>query len=506
MQTQLTNMVKKSPGNPFVRVKPGVFGLLRYPEAAPEPEVEAPKVETPKVEAPKVTAPKVTAPKATASEEKEDDTAESADGRRGRRRRGGRGRRRPERGSVEETTTEEKPAEVQASARSESPTAESSSTEDSDEAEEPSVGSLSAEDRAAALAESGVLEGASEDEDDDEAEEGGGDEEAHVSENAGADSAAKGQDSSLDKQGFDQDFSASNSQDPNTETTSSESARPAMPSSEQGSSHRPGEHRHEPSGPRKVMTPIDAAIEVLRGQAPGRGMHVRQIADSAIRRRLIHGEPNEAWRVMRSALSTESKERLRAGVRPRIKPAGSGLFALARRPPDSDLEKAEFVFGEYRKALRERTLAALEQRLGELTPAAFEAVVRVLLQREGFGPATFVKRVEGTVYVEALRGRGFRPSRCLIGLRSGMAAAGRRAVGELRAGIRARSQDEGLIILAGRLADDAITEWKQPGPPIEVVDGPALAETCIRHGLGVISAHITVELVDADFFAELVEG
>src|SRR5919206_2869242 len=43
MQTQLTAAVKKAPGNPFVRVKPGTFGLLRYPEApmAPEPEEEA---------------------------------------------------------------------------------------------------------------------------------------------------------------------------------------------------------------------------------------------------------------------------------------------------------------------------------------------------------------------------------------------------------------------------------------------------------------------------------
>ena len=32
MQTQLTAAVKKAPGNPFVRVKPGIFGLLRYPE------------------------------------------------------------------------------------------------------------------------------------------------------------------------------------------------------------------------------------------------------------------------------------------------------------------------------------------------------------------------------------------------------------------------------------------------------------------------------------------
>jgi hypothetical protein len=259
-------------------------------------------------------------------------------------------------------------------------------------------------------------------------------------------------------------------------------------------------------GPRRIMTPVDAALEILRGQAPGRGVHVRQIADAAARRKLVHGEPNEAWRVMRTALAAEPRERLRGGLRPRIRSAGAGLYALARRPPDGELERAEQVFGEARRALRERTAAALERRIAELPGSAFEALGRVLLQREGFGPATFVKRVEGTIYVEAMRGRGARPSKCLIGLRFGSASGGRRAIGELRAGIRARGQDEGLLMLAGRLADDAIAEWKQPGPPIEIADGPALAETCIRHGVGVINTMVSVDFVDADFFADIAEG
>jgi hypothetical protein len=267
-----------------------------------------------------------------------------------------------------------------------------------------------------------------------------------------------------------------------------------------------GDGGGDPNAARKVMTPVDAAIEILRAQPPGRGVHVRQLADSAIRRRLIHGEPNEAWRVIRTALAAEPKDRLRHGMRPRVKAAGSGLYALARRPPDAELEKAEQVFGEARRALRERTMAALERRLAELSPGAFEALVRVLLQREGFGPTTFVKRVEGTIYVEAFRGRGSRPSKCLIGLRPGGTPAGRRAIGELRAGIRARNHDEGVLLLAGRLADEAIAEWKQPGPPVEIADGAALAETCARHGVGVVSASVNVDFVDADFFAELAEG
>ena len=94
------------------------------------------------------------------------------------------------------------------------------------------------------------------------------------------------------------------------------------------------------------------------------------------------------------------------------------------------------------------------------------------------------------------------PGRAAFGGGSG----GRRAIGELRAGIRARSQDEGLLMLAGRLAEDAIAEWKQPGPPIEIADGPAMAETCIRHGVGVINTMVSVDFVDADFFAEIAEG
>ena len=69
-----------------------------------------------------------------------------------------------------------------------------------------------------------------------------------------------------------------------------------------------------------------------------------------------------------------------------------------------------------------------------------------------------------------------------------------------------RGQDEGLIMLAGRLGEDAISEWKKAAPPIEIADGQAMAETCIRHGIGVINANVSVDFVDADFFAELAEG
>ncbi len=597
MQTQLTAAVKKAPGAPFVRVKPGTFGLLRYPEAAPQSSSEDEKED--------VESNGEGAGGEGEGEGGNDIAAKAGDARARRRRRGGRGRG----GRRDEAVASETGAQPAASS-------EDADSDEEESSEEPEIGSISAEARAAALAESGVLEALGDDEsdedaddedddddleddttgleDDDDAAEADGDDEgdedddeddddeetAPAAVKSGAsDSPAASADSDLKTSGAaagDEDDDDAGGLEMGAPTSGGEGGGEAglaasggpgagpgfegdsgrrrrrrrrrrgggeggFAGGEEGGNGGPGSHGSnggngapsdeiaEGSGEgapassaaeasssssesadggasRRIMSPVDAAIEILRGQAPGRGMHVRQLADAATRRRLVHGEANEAWRVMRAALAAEPRERLRAGTRPRVRSAGSGLFALARRPPDLDLERAEHVFGEARRALRERTLAALEQRLVELSPSGFEAITRVLLQREGFGPATFVKRVEGTVYLEALRGRGIRPSRTLIALRPGGAAAGRRSVGELRAGIRARNQDEGVLLLGARLGEDGVAEWKQPGPPIEVADGAALAETCLRHGVGVINAMISVDFVDADFFAELQEG
>ena len=259
-------------------------------------------------------------------------------------------------------------------------------------------------------------------------------------------------------------------------------------------------------GPRRIMTPVDAALEILRGQAPGRGVHVRQIADGATRRRLVHGEPNEAWRVMRTALAAEPRERLRAGLRPRVRAAGAGCTRWRGVRPTPSWNAPSRCSA--RRAAR--CASGPSPRSNGASPScpapAFEALARVLLQREGFGPATFVKRVEGTIYVEALRGRGPRSSRCLVGLRSAARRpAGARSASCARAFARAARTRACSCWPAGS-ADDAIAEWKQPGPPIEIADGPAMAETCIRHGVGVINTMVSVDFVDADFFADIAEG
>jgi hypothetical protein len=128
MQTQLTAAVKKAPGNPFVRVKPGVFGLLRYPEVPPEEPPPPPE----KAEAPE-------RPSRAAGPSADGD--EGAGRGRRRRRRGGRGRGR-----------DDAPA-VNGGALG------AVSDNDLEASDEPTVRGLSAAARAAALAATGVLEG-----------------------------------------------------------------------------------------------------------------------------------------------------------------------------------------------------------------------------------------------------------------------------------------------------------------------------------------------------------
>ncbi len=557
MQTQLTGAVKKAPGNPFVRVKPGLFGLLRYPELTAE-DIAARDAE--KIGAARAAAPaEVVAGGAGAN----GDSSAGARGEAGRRRRRRRGRgrggegealgaevagaRSPGEGDVEELVPVGLSPEARAAALAETGVLEAGGDDDDDDTSGNEEDDTSMQDDDGGTAGARAVEARGKDDDDLEGaeaeaggDEGGDDDVAGDAEAAaGAEGAPGGEAGSGRRRrrrrrrgrgGEGDTFGGpSSSPDPGIQApaggegasfgeapAASEMQAPAAGESSGGAPGAAQGDNGDRQGPRKIMTPVDAAIEILRGQAPGRGVHVRQIADAAARRKLVHGEPNEAWRVMRTALAAEPRERLRGGLRPRVRAAGAGLYALARRPPDPELERAEQVFGEARRALRERTLAALERRIVELPGAAFEALARVLLQREGFGPATFVKRVEGTVYVEAMRGRGARPSKCLIGLRFGGGTAGRRAIGELRAGIQRRGQDEGLLMLAGRLGEDAISEWKLPtvreghappaASPVEIADGPALAETCVRHGVGVVNTMVSVDFVDADFFADIAEG
>ena len=225
-------------------------------------------------------------------------------------------------------------------------------------------------------------------------------------------------------------------------------------------------------GPRRIMTPVDAALEILRGQAPGRGVHVRQIADAADAppagsRRAQRGLARDAHGAGGRAARAAARGAAPARARGRERPVRAGAPSARQRSWSAPSRCSARRAARCASGRWPRSSGASRS----CRRSAFEALARVLLQREGFGPATFVKRVEGTIYVEALRGRGLAsvavPGRVAFGGASARPPRDRRAA---RGHPRARP-GRGLLMLAGRLAEDAIAEWKQPGDAVEIADG-----------------------------------
>ena len=260
---------------------------------------------------------------------------------------------------------------------------------------------------------------------------------------------------------------------------------------------------------------VEAAIEILRG-TDGRPIHVRQIVEMAMKRRLLRGDLGDLMRVMRGAIVVDAREREAAGLRPRVRAAGGSSYQLADRRLEPELAQQERDLGERAARLGEATRQALLRRLGKLPPHAFEALMRLLVARLGISDIELVKRGDGVAYFGGERageavpaastGEAARRRRVLIGVRPGDAELTRRAVGELRAGLKARNYDEGLLLAAGRIGDEALAELGENGGAVSVHDADELASLCLRHGVGASRRAVPVDVLDVDLLGDLAEA
>jgi hypothetical protein len=249
----------------------------------------------------------------------------------------------------------------------------------------------------------------------------------------------------------------------------------------------------------------DAAYEILRQNADNRPIHVKQITDMALKRRLLRADGHDLWRTLRVALQQEIRERLTSGLRPRIRFAGGALFASADRRVETDLLAVERQLAERAETLRRATRQAITRRVGRLPPPAYETLARLLLERLGFGGLEMVKRTGEALYLAASRPRGGNEVRTLVSVRAGAEQA-RFAVGELRAGVAAKGFTDGLLVAAGRILPDAVAEAATTGPSVELWDGDHVAGQLARLGIGIVRSSMPVDYLDADFFADLQEA
>ncbi|HRI51620.1 MAG TPA: HTH domain-containing protein, partial [Pseudomonadota bacterium] len=266
----------------------------------------------------------------------------------------------------------------------------------------------------------------------------------------------------------------------------------------------PGGNRPETPPPPRLMTMADAAYDVLRGSSDGRPLAFRQIAEIALKRRLLRGEPADVARALRTALVREHRQRDSEGLRPRIRTVGPGQYMLSERKLEPELYNAERELLDRLNRTREATRVALRRRLRGLPAGAFELLMRLLLERLGMLGAELIKRGEGVAYYSGQSQRGARSQKVLVAVRPGEAELTREAVGELRAGVRLRGFDEGLLLCAGRASSAAITEASAV-PALDIYDQDALTDLLIRNQLGVRRMHLPIDYLDAELLGELSE-
>jgi HB1, ASXL, restriction endonuclease HTH domain/Restriction endonuclease len=275
---------------------------------------------------------------------------------------------------------------------------------------------------------------------------------------------------------------------------------PAQPQQQAQPQPQPAQPPPQPS----KRTVLDAVLELLR-QNDGRPMHVRHLTELGVKKQLLAGQPNELLRQVRAALLRELRERETEGLRPRVRSLGGGNYALVDKKLDPDLAQVERELADKAARQREATRMALRRRLGRLPPPAFEALVRVLLDKLGVTGVELVRRGDGVAYFGGARQLGAGTLKTLVAVRAGEGEINRRAVGELRAGLQARGYDEGLLLGGGRLGGDGAAELKS-GSGVVVHDGLSLATLLVKHGLGVRRLQLPVDYLDLEFLAELSEG
>lgn len=279
-------------------------------------------------------------------------------------------------------------------------------------------------------------------------------------------------------------------------------AQEHAPRREEPRREEPGreEPRRDDGRPRAL---IDQLLDVLR-TVDGRPLHVKHLAEQLARKQ--GGEAGELVLQVRSALIRDQRDREAEGLRPRVRPTGGGHWAVADKRLDAELVPLERDLSERAGRLRDATKHAVRRRVLRLSPPAFEALGRVLVEKLGLADVQLIKRGDGVAYFGGKKQLGVGSVKTLVAMRPGEAEISRRAVGELRAGLAAKGFDEGLLLAAGRAGDEALAELQQKGGGTIVVhDGLSLAGMCVRHGLGVRRAWMPVDYLDVEWFGELSE-
>jgi len=266
------------------------------------------------------------------------------------------------------------------------------------------------------------------------------------------------------------------------------------------------QHHHHHHGEPAGSGPADLArraCEVLASVKGGQPVPVKQLAQMMRKRRLVEEEPDRIWRGLKSALLADTQRRLGAGLPPRVVYRGRDLFAY-RPSGNAELEAAEGALEAAAHRLRGATERALAARLADLALPALEQVAYLYLVQTGWREIEWIKRVDRSGYAVAREpGDG---QLLLVGVRAGNQELDRRGVGELRAGITAKSLTRGLLLAPRELGGEAKSELERPGPPVAVMAGLPWAGALVQAGIAVSQRMMPVSYLDGELLDRLAEN
>lgn len=256
----------------------------------------------------------------------------------------------------------------------------------------------------------------------------------------------------------------------------------------------PAEERRAPT--LRELPPTDAqvaaALEWLRARA--RPAPVAELAPAV-------GAPTP--KALRAALLAENARRSAAGLRAPFAVQWSGEVGLTEWGLSARYRALEETVHGALAEMREIVRRDLLRRVGELPDAAFEQVVRMLLEQLGHRDVEVVHRQDGG-YLALTTSRPRDGATVAVVASRAWTPVGRGTVTTLARSLEHFEAAEGLLLTMGTFSPEALAEAEVGGGRrITALDGAGFARLLNEHGIGLSSHHPVIPYVDGAFFDSL---
>jgi hypothetical protein len=261
------------------------------------------------------------------------------------------------------------------------------------------------------------------------------------------------------------------------------------------------EEGQAPAAGSASFDPVAAALQFMASRDGRRPANVRQLEEWMRKRGQLRGGLPRTGRAIVGALLHDAHLRAARGLRPQLSYLGKGEFALATARLGREVTVAEEAFEAAQRNLEAATLTGLQAWLRRLPLSALERAAAVYLSRTGWSDVEWIKRINRASYARVCSANS--GERWMVSVYAGAQAVDRRAVGELRAGVEAKSLSAGLLLAPADLSEEAESELDAPGHDITVLSGAQLAGTLASLGIGVVAMAAPVLYLDVDFLTEI---